>query len=747
MNRITRLIAVVFLVTLAIASLWGFLAINATAEARNQVFRKKPGFSGPLHFKSRLGLMPPAYGLPPGAFSIRAPSASPFPYLTPYTTVLVGSWPHVLAAADLTGDGRADAAVATDNLFGPPNDERLHLFAAQPSDLVSRTQRLTAGTDPEAIVAADLTTDGQADVALALAGDDVLAFYTQTGGQLSGPVTISLPGGPNALATGDFTGDLHPDLAAVAPLSSSIRLWKGASQGLDLIPFALPYPTGGFDALDVGDLDNDGDDDIVALRGAGYLTNSVVVYLQDSGHFSTSYALTPTIGGYLPHSLAVGDVDGDGEDDVLVTAGGNAPDAYLNVFLQEAGALITTPITYTAHHLPGAVAIGDLNHDGREDVVVAHDAWLTLGVYTQTAGGTLSAYATANLPYSDRYRPDALALADLDGNGGLDVALVDLDHGLVVLTNTLTAPDAVINQPPEAAVLSPGPLAVNGTTSPGTAAVEVRLRGHTGWQAATLNGMNWSTNVTLPAGERAWWVEARAIDGQGHVQSPPARRRIGVEDGLPQGRVIINDTSHTPTRPLNEADTYATNRPTTTLLLPAYDVSGVAEMRLSTTDTFPLANWLTYNFSHTWMLSSPDGTKTVYAQFRDGDGNVSAPVSDTIIFDTISPTSRIIAAGSRGSITITWEGEDERSDVAFYDVQIRGGASDDWRYLLWHTTLTQTFVICQSGHTCSFRVRATDRAGNVEDWPVARPIGGATIVFGRGGGWPAVYLPRIWRDR
>ncbi|MBL7062704.1 MAG: VCBS repeat-containing protein [Anaerolineae bacterium] len=127
--------------------------------------------------------MPPAYGLPPGALvSIRAPSASPFPYLSPYTTVPVGSWPHVLAAADLTGDGRTDAAVATDNFFDPPNDERLHLFAAQPGDLVSRTQRLTAGTDPEAIVVADLTTDGQADVALA--GDDALAFYTQTLGQL-----------------------------------------------------------------------------------------------------------------------------------------------------------------------------------------------------------------------------------------------------------------------------------------------------------------------------------------------------------------------------------------------------------------------------------------------------------------------------------------------------------------------------------------------------------------------------------
>jgi hypothetical protein len=200
--------------------------------------------------------------------------------------------------------------------------------------------------------------------------------------------------------------------------------------------------------------------------------------------------------------------------------------------------------------------------------------------------------------------------------------------------------------------------------------------------------------------------------------------------------VIINDTSHTPTGSLREADTYATNQLTTTLLLPAYDVSGVVWMRLSTTDTFPLANWLTYNFTQTWLLSPPDYTKTVYAQFRDADGNVSAPVSDTIILDTISPTSEIVGSfsASGGSpVTITWEGEDERSGLAYYDVQIRDATTDTWRFLLRRTVLTQTFIIGEAGHTYFFRCRATDRAGNVENWPVRTPVGGVTLD--------------LWRDR
>ena len=171
----------------------------------------------------------------------------------------------------------------------------------------------------------------------------------------------------------------------------------------------------------------------MALRGAGYASDSVAIFSQDDGAFAAPVLLSPTTGGYLPHSVAVGDVNGDGLDDVVVTAGGNTPDAYLNVFLQGAGGLAATPTTYPAYHLPSAVAIADITHDGREDVVVAHDGWRTLSVYTQNATGTLDSYVVATIPYSSRYRPNALALADFNGDGGLDAAVVGREAGLTTL--------------------------------------------------------------------------------------------------------------------------------------------------------------------------------------------------------------------------------------------------------------------------------------------------------------------------
>ncbi len=708
MKPIIHLSILILLVTSAFGFLWSFAAWTPSVTAENfdysfdtvcQDIKRHTSLF--LHYKSCLDLMPPAYGLVPNAPN-QLDEASQIFFLNSYTTIPVGSWPQVLALSDLTGNAQTDAAIATGSYFDPTNDQQLHLFAGVP---LTRSQHLTAGADPEAIVTADLNADGLTDIALALAGDHILALYTQPLG-LSGPLTYSLPGGPNALATGDFNGDLHSDLAAIAPLSATIHLWKSAPQGLTPLLFNLSYPTGGYDALATGDLDNDGDDDLVAMRGAGYTTDAVLVYLQQNNFFPTSYTLSPETGGYLPHSMTVGDVNSDGRDDVIVTAGGNTPDAYLNIFLQEASGLATIPITYTAHHLPSAVAIGDLNHDGRDDVIVLHDAWRTLSVYTQTVSGTLSAYATAEIPYSDRYRPNALALADLDGNGGLDVALVDRDHGLVILTNTLTAPSAIINQPPEASVLLPGPSSVEGTASPQAITVEVRLRGYGDWMTTTLAGGNWQISLTLPSEERAWWIEARATDAQGHVQAPPARHRVAVEDGPPRGQIIIDDGA------------YATNQITVALTLPAYDVGGVEAMRFSS-DGIYFSDWVTYSFTYSWTLDPGDGLKTLYVQFRDMNANLSDLASDTIILDTIPPTSAVATLPptiSHYLVTPTWSGQDSGSGIAVYDVQMREDMGN-WTILLQSTTLTQTTVQVWGDHTYCFRSRATDRAGNIEDWP------------------------------
>lgn len=517
-NRFLRLGGLVFVVMIGLVGL--YVAQPTTAQEPTDP---------PLHYKAALGLMPPAYEQGEGGIAVQS-TAPLFPYLQPYTTTALGSWPQVVASGDFNSDGRNDVVGATAFYFDEANDEQLLAYSRTAGDPLTEQQRLPAGSDPEAMLRTDLNLDGRDDVVMALAGGEQLAFYTQTispTSALTGPVLIDLGAAPNALAAGDFDGDLWDDLAAITPFDEMVRLWANSAVGQDFL-LDLPYETGGFDDLAVGDLDNDGDDDLAALRGAGFTTDSVIIFVQDEGAFSESYTLSPETGGYLPHSIAVGDVTGDGLDDLVVTAGGNSPKAYLNVFVQDSYGygLLLPPQVYEAYHLPGAVTIGDVDHDGLNDVVLVNEGWRTLSIYTQNDDHTLADYTIADLPYASRYRPDALTLSDLDGNGSLDVGVVGFYHDLAVLYNTLTAPVAVIETPMMAEVVISDPLRVSGTVSADAVAVEVRLKGYGDWQAATLNGPNWELDLDMPDLNRPWWVEARAVNAAGHYQSLPDRHRI-----------------------------------------------------------------------------------------------------------------------------------------------------------------------------------------------------------------------------
>ena len=83
-----------------------------------------------------------------------------------------------------------------------------------------------------------------------------------------------------------------------------------------------------------------------------------------------------------------------------------------------------------------------------------------------------------------------------------------------------------------------------------------------------------------------------------------------------------------------------TGSPTTSLTLTATDANpgtGVAQMRFSN-DGSTWSAFRPYAATSDWTLSAGDGTKTVWAQFTDGIGNLSAPASDTIVLDTTAPT-------------------------------------------------------------------------------------------------------------
>lgn len=491
-----------------------------------------------LHPKSRLGLMPPAYGAPVADQASLAALGSSGLY-GPASVYANGSWPEAAAAGEWTGDGRLDAALATSFDFAPASDRHLHLFDQTATGTLTHTAQLPTGAGPMAVARGDLNRDGLHDLAVINKEDDTLGLFIQSApGTIGGMITHTTGTAPDAVAVGDFNTDLYQDIAVGHAVDQSVAIYHQQPGATFADPISLPVDSGGFNELAAGDLNSDGYDDLVLLRGAGQTEEHVAIFYQQDGSLGTLAYLTVETGGFQAHGLAVGDVTGDGRDDVVVTAGGNTPNTYLNVFPQQPdGTMAATPTVYTAYHLPGPVEIGDVNHDGRNDVVVVHDAWLSLSTYLQNAGGTLDAYVSDSLPYNDYYRPGALALADVSGDGALDVLIAShsslpSQNGLVVLTNTTgTAPISAITVPAlgdRVTDLDVTTYLIQGTASADAVTLEISTDGGLTWhaQAATTS---WSYTWSIPAEDGSYIILSRATDASGRVQSPPARTRIIVE--------------------------------------------------------------------------------------------------------------------------------------------------------------------------------------------------------------------------
>jgi len=135
-----------------------------------------------------------------------------------------------------------------------------------------------------------------------------------------------------------------------------------------------------------------------------------------------------------------------------------------------------------------------------------------------------------------------------------------------------------------------------------------------------------SYTITDPLTEGTWYWRVRAVDASNVEGWWTAAGSLAVDATLPTGSMLINGGQS------------ITNAVTVTLALSANDVGGLAEMQFSN-DNIDWSVAEAYATTKSWNLLAGDGTKTVYVKFKDQAGNWSSAYSDTIILDTVIPTT------------------------------------------------------------------------------------------------------------
>ena len=125
-----------------------------------------------------------------------------------------------------------------------------------------------------------------------------------------------------------------------------------------------------------------------------------------------------------PRSLALGDMDGDGDLDIVVA---NERSSDVSVLLGRGDATFRAPVAYGTRHPPKRVEVGDLDLDGDLDVAALMPANGTVGTFLGAGDGTLRAAGD----YAGGISPTAIALGDLDGDGDLDLVSPNAPAGEV----------------------------------------------------------------------------------------------------------------------------------------------------------------------------------------------------------------------------------------------------------------------------------------------------------------------------
>jgi hypothetical protein len=319
---------------------------------------------------------------------------------------------------------------------------------------------------------ADLNADGRPDLVASSAsgrtGDGYRVMLNLGGGSF-GPAQLR-PGGQHtvAVAIGDVNQDSYPDVLTVDDYSMELTVHRNSGTGQfptpTLFTAGIPSLAG---TIDVGDIDHDGDLDIVTSsdvrttiavpvtviinNGGGTFAPAVTIApagvqakIRDlngdgfpdlvfaGGTGSTGYNFytalyqglggsagfaTPrlwTVGACAPEDIDAADMDGDGDLDIVTSSGCSG---VVHVSYNQGSATFGQAVAYPAGTSPGALALADFNRDGHPDIAVGAAAGISVLLRDTVTNGFRSPFA-----FSMASGPFDILATDVNDDGKADLA-------------------------------------------------------------------------------------------------------------------------------------------------------------------------------------------------------------------------------------------------------------------------------------------------------------------------------------
>jgi hypothetical protein len=396
------------------------------------------------------------------------------------------------------------------------------LFASAVQQVTFRTPTAYLGSSaPDQAVIGDFNGDGIPDVVVTDAGGQSLPLLPGDGkGGFGPPLRIDAGIDTSLVLAADFNGDGNLDLIAACGwtcTNASVVLLLGNGDGT----FAPPIPLFStiVSAMGTADFNDDGIPDLYVTGSDGsrysYLGNG-------DGTFRLVFNSGPT--DFLFGGLAFADMDRDGNIDLVeISDNGMEAPPYLRISRGNGDGTFKAPVKIEAGVDASCLVVGDFNGDGWPDVAVCSSVSNFAGftVLINSSGGTFTSSS-----YFLGANPRAIATADLNGDGRLDLVTEDLGEVSTLLGNG----DGTFGTPSTWVTAGSGrwiaalPLAQGGTpsivyvpTCPGCATGPNRYRPEALSTIPVAAGGNLQAT---PMSSATYFITSQAVadfDGDGHL--------------------------------------------------------------------------------------------------------------------------------------------------------------------------------------------------------------------------------------
>lgn len=284
---------------------------------------------------------------------------------------------------------------------------------------------------PGLIAVADFNGDGKPDLAILDNQSLLIELGNGNGSFTAAPDSpINLNCGASSIVSGDVNGDGIPDLALSCGGSITILLGNGNGSFTQAAGSPFSLPASNPVSVAVGDFNRDGKLDLAVATSVCCSTNDLIIMLGNGNGTFTEANGSPLTVGHSPNYVAVGDFNGDGKPDLAVS---DSSDSTLTIFLGNGDGTFTaaTGSPISASSDPIDIAVGDFNGDGKSDLAVALNGGNSVMVLLSNGNGTFT--QASGSPYGVIYEPTAVAVGEFNGNGIQDLAVASASQNQVVI--------------------------------------------------------------------------------------------------------------------------------------------------------------------------------------------------------------------------------------------------------------------------------------------------------------------------